>query len=141
MAGQAQSRQRKKASRRDKQSMNVKKKLARTKQCLKCPWKKSTDPHEIPDGYSVQAHKNLKGTIATPGVLSVGGIRAMACHESKLGEETYCLGWLAHQLGPGNNIGLRIRMLEYDLSELELVGEQHDRFEDTLPKRKRTNKE
>lgn len=38
-----------------------------------------------------------------------------------------------NQLGPGNNIGLRLRMLDYDLSKVKLDGEQHGRFEDTLP--------
>lgn len=58
----------------------------------------------------------------------------MACHESKVGKEAHCIGWLMNQLGPGSNIGLRIEMLGYDLSNVELVGEQHDCFEDTLPK-------
>lgn len=63
----------------------------------------------------------------------------MACHESMPGSETYCIGWLIHQLGPGNNIGLRFRMLNYDLSGVELDGDQHERFEDTLPKKRRVS--
>lgn len=115
------------------------KKLKREHQCAKCPWKKSTDPHEIPDGYSVDAHRSLACTIAEPGALRFGrtAARAMACHESKPGDESHCIGWLAHQLGPGNNIGLRLEMLSYDLSGVKLDGDQHDRFEDTLPKRRR----
>ena len=117
----------------------MKKTLPNKKQCSKCPWKVSTNPHDIPDGYSVKAHRNLKGTIAEPGSLAglSGGMRAMACHESEPGKEMHCLGWLFHQLGPGNNIGLRMRMMDYDLSDVELDGEQHDRFEDTLPKRRK----
>jgi hypothetical protein len=116
----------------------IKKKLARTKQCDKCPWKKSTDPYLIPDGYSVDAHKKLKRTIAEPGALTFGQTSvAMACHESHPSEEMFCIGWLAHQLGLGNNIGLRISMLNYDFSDIELDGDQHDRFEDTLPKKRR----
>lgn len=57
----------------------------------------------------------------------------MACHESPVGKETYCVGWLMNQLGPGNNIPLRIQMMKYDLSGVELHGEQHKTFEDTLP--------
>jgi hypothetical protein len=57
----------------------------------------------------------------------------MACHESKPEDEMHCIGWLMNQLGPGNNIGLRLQMLEFDLSEVEIFGEQHERFEDTLP--------
>jgi len=111
------------------------KRLGRDTQCAKCPWKVSTDPNKIPNGYSVKRHKKLKGTIAEPG--SFAGLacpaKAMACHESVKGKETYCIGWLAHQMGPGNNIGLRMKMLDYDLSGVKLDGEQHQRFEDTLP--------
>jgi len=107
----------------------MKKKLGRDKQCAKCPWKKSTNPKEIPNGYSVKKHKALKGTIAEPGSLRRSG-RVMACHEE---HEAHCIGWLNHQLGPGNNIPLRIQMLEYDLSGMEVFGAQHERFEDTLP--------
>lgn len=110
----------------------MKKKLGREKQCAKCPWKVKTDPHEIPNGYSVRLHRGLKKTIAEPGAICGTG-RAMACHESKPGEESHCIGWLVNQLGPGNNIGLRLQMLNYDLKGVEVFGEQHERFEDTLP--------
>ena len=104
-------------------------KLNRTKQCKKCPWKVTTNPHDIPNGYEEEKHRNLKGTIAEPGSLMCNN-HAMACHE---GHEDYCIGWLINQLGPGNNIGLRMKMLKYDLSKARTVGKQHERFEDTLP--------
>lgn len=106
--------------------------LNRLKQCAKCPWKKKTNPHEIPNGYSAELHKRLQCTIAEPASLRFNS-NAMACHESAPGDETYCIGWLMHQLGPGNNIGLRIKMMGRDLRAIELDGEQHDCFEDTLP--------
>ena len=31
--------------------MSTKKELKRTKQCKNCPWKVSTNPFDIPDGY------------------------------------------------------------------------------------------
>jgi hypothetical protein len=110
----------------------MKKQLKRTKQCQKCPWKKATDPNTIPNGYSQSKHRGLRQTIADPGALSLSA-PAMACHESDVGEEAHCIGWLMHQLGPGNNIGLRIAMMKYDLSQVHLDGEQHETFEDTLP--------
>ena len=114
--------------------MSGKKQLGREKQCEKCPWKTSTDPHDIPHGYSEEAHCALEGTIARPGEFNIGGsLRVMACHESPVGKETECLGWLFNQLGSGNNIGLRILMSGYDLSRVELIGDQHETFEDTLP--------
>lgn len=42
-------------------------KLKRVRQCKACPWKVSTDPHDIPNGYDVDLHKNLACTIAEPG--------------------------------------------------------------------------
>jgi len=110
----------------------VKKKLGRSKQCAKCPWKVTTNPHDIPNGYREDKHCALKKTIAEPGSLR-SNPHAMACHESMPGKDMHCIGWLAHQMGPGNNIGLRLKMMHYDLSKVELDGEQHESFEDTLP--------
>lgn len=112
-------------------------KLKRLKQCAKCPWKKSTNPHDIPNGYCDIKHGNLKSTIAKPGDISnVGGdLRIMACHEHDVGEEAHCVGWLANQLGAGNNIALRLNMMNCENAHLiKLGGEQHECFEDTLPK-------
>lgn len=114
----------------------MKKKLPRDKQCAKCPWKAAADPLKIPGGYSVEKHEALKETVAEPGKLGAQCLRAMACHESAPDEGMYCVGWLANQLGPGNNIPLRLKMMNYDLSGFRTFGKQHERFEDTLPKRK-----
>lgn len=105
-------------------------KLKRTSQCEKCPWRVGVNPHDIPDGYSEEKHRALANTIAVPGSLRDTGL-AMACHESG---KSHCIGWLVHQLGPGNNIGLRIRMMSCEnASKIRLRGEQHECFEDTLP--------
>lgn len=105
-------------------------KLKRTAQCAKCPWLVGTDPHEIPDGYSVEKHRALSRTIAEPGDLR-GSAAAMACHET---DDAHCIGWLVNQVGPGNNIGLRIRMMSCtNADKIRLRGEQHQTFEDTLP--------
>ena len=110
-------------------------KLQRVTQCAKCPWKKSSNPHEI-EGYCKDKHKGLKDTIAKPGSLEDTG-HVMACHHSKENDDMYCIGWLTHQLGPGNNIQLRIKMLNYDLSKVKTIGPQHDKFENTLPEVKK----
>ena len=109
----------------------------RRKQCEKCPWKVSTDPHTIPNGYCEQKHAALRGTIAKPESFQPSG-RMMACHEAPPGKEQVCAGWLGNQLGPGNNFALRMRAThDRSLYDFELDGDQHKRFEDTLPKRKR----
>lgn len=106
-------------------------KLKRTVQCKLCPWRVDVDPHDIPNGYSVEKHEALSCTIAKPeDRLFVNG-HVMACHET---EDAHCIGWLSHQLGPGNNIGLRIRMMSCENGmKIRTIGEQHERFEDTLP--------
>jgi len=109
-------------------------KLKRTRQCAKCPWKVSTNPHDIPHGYSEEKHRALAKTIAEPGRVNLGALNAMACHEHPVGAEVYCVGWLMHQLGPGNNIGLRFAMLNCsNIRDVVLDGPQHRTFEDTLP--------
>lgn len=104
------------------------------KQCAKCPWRVDTDPNEIPNGYCERKHAALSKTIADPGRFTAGPLRLMACHETPVGRELPCVGWLAHQLGPGNNLGLRFAASRGHIdTNFELVGEQHERFEDTLP--------
>lgn len=106
------------------------------RQCSKCPWKVSTDPTEIPDGYCEAQHASLSRTIAEPGSLVGvhGELRIMACHETPEGKELPCVGWFDHQLNEGNNIGLRLAAMSGRIdTDFETVGEQHKRFEDTLP--------
>ncbi len=111
------------------------------KQCKACPWRTDVDPHDIPNGYCPTLHADLADTIAKPAETAIdlcaalrAPLRIMACHESKIGREIPCVGWLANQLGPGNNIKLRLAARhDRSLTDFELVGEQHERFEDTLP--------
>lgn len=109
--------------------------LTRTHQCAKCPWKVGTDPFQIPHGYDPEKHKALASTIAEPGRVQVGGtMHVMACHHSYNDAPAYCVGWLMHQLGPGNNIPLRMTMRQCEnIGDIVLEGNQHERFEDTLP--------
>lgn len=107
-------------------------KLKRTTQCAKCPWRKDVDPYDIPNGYSEEKHKALSCTIQS-GLASVftSNQHVMACHES---HDAHCVGWLMNQIGPGNNIGLRIQMMKCANAGLvQLRGEQHETFEQTLP--------
>lgn len=106
------------------------------KQCKKCPWRKDVNPHEIPGGYCVAKHRGLSSTIAEPGAIRAPGdvLRMMACHESTGGREIPCVGWLANQLGPGNNIPLRLAVITGRVdADFKLVGEQHETLEETLP--------
>lgn len=109
-------------------------KLKRTKQCQKCPWLVDTDPHEIPNGYCEAKHRALESTIAKPGDGLSGPGAAMACHET---DNAHCIGWLVNQIGPGNNIALRLMMPSCEnASKIQLLGAQHETFADTLPSQK-----
>jgi len=101
------------------------------KQCKACPWKVSTVPErDIPNGYCATKHAKLRRTIARDPA-HVG--HAMACHETPVGRERPCVGWVVNQLGPGNNIILRLLARDGRFNAMELDGEQHETFEDTLP--------
>jgi hypothetical protein len=117
-------------------------KIPRTKQCPKCPFKVSVNPFDIPDGYCEIKHAKLKETIAKEGEFNLGReIKAMACHHSDGSDKMYCVGWLNHQLGVGNNIGLRIKMMNCEnIGKIKVYGKQHEKFEDTLPKNKKNAK-
>lgn len=113
--------------------------LQRTRQCAKCPWRKGSNPHEIPNGYSEEKHRALSNSIANPDptpeqieqALSGRVLRLMSCHDE---HAAMCVGWLHNQMGEGNNIMLRLHLMDCDnLSEIRLCGEQHATFEDTLP--------
>lgn len=109
------------------------------RQCAKCPWKVDVDPRDIPGEYSVKKHRKLATTIADPGSFRyVGGsLSSMACHETPPGSELPCVGWLVHQLGVGNNIALRLRVISGSVdANVETVGPQHERFDNTLPRRR-----
>ena len=104
-------------------------------QCEKCPWLKKTNPHDIPGGYCETKHAALQGTIAQPGTLSAT-MQMMACHESPVGQETPCTGWLSNQLGAGNNIGLRLWAMR-NVKSVNLIGANHSSFRQTLPKKRK----
>lgn len=108
------------------------------RQCADCPWKKTADPRKI-RGYSVGLHKGLATTIAEPGALIGGSLRVFVCHKT---HDLPCAGWLVNQLGPGNNIPLRLACSAHQGAgridaNVETVGEQHETFEDTMPRKSR----
>jgi hypothetical protein len=108
--------------------------LERTMQCDKCPWKVSINPLKIPNGYSIEKHQGLRNTISDGSINITSTLNAMACHESKLDNPVYCIGWIENQLGVGNNIALRLKMYScVNADAITTIGEQHLTFEDTLP--------
>lgn len=62
----------------------------------------------------------------------------MACHYSQFQKKPiYCAGWLHNQLGPGNNIGVRLAVMTGEMPVPVVDGPQHETFEGTLPGRHR----
>lgn len=105
------------------------------KQCKACPWKRSVvASRDIPNGYCSVAHARLRRTIVEDplATLMPGVLRLMACHETPIGREQPCVGWLHNQLGPGNNLALRFAARGGRFGELVLDGPQHETFEETL---------
>src|SRR5574337_676790 len=81
------------------------------KQCHTCPWRVGAQVEDIPN-YVPELHKGLTTTIAKPGIPHLGEpLRVMACHYSKPGTDIPCAGWMHQQLGIGNNIALRLRVM------------------------------
>lgn len=95
------------------------------RQCKTCPWRVENDPMDIPNGPKEAAVDLLSGW-STGLQLAPSRMGGMGCHQSKMDEtDLPCVGWLAWELGPGNNIGLRVRVMrDPRLCNWELVGEQ-----------------
>ena len=79
------------------------------RQCRHCPWKKNVDLEDIP-AYSQEKHEEMLQSLRHRGGLeTVVDLHIMACHETDEGKELTCVGWAAYELGPGNNLGLRMQ--------------------------------
>lgn len=77
-------------------------------------------------------HENLKSCIAEPGDICATAV--MACHADGGKNNIPCVGWLVNQLGPGNNIRLRMKLFnDPKAAKLQVVGPQHPNFESTIP--------
>jgi len=102
------------------------------RQCANCPWKKGANPRAI-HGYDAAKHRRLASTIAEPERIDAP-FKRMTCHESMGGPPIDCAGWIANQLGPGNNLGLRFAVMTGTIDgNVRAVGPQHERLEDTFP--------
>lgn len=116
--------------------------LKRTTQCKKCPFKKSVNPITDIPNYDFEKHQSLQETIAKGGPFNEWSdtLKVMACHHSYNHKEYYCIGWLWNQLYKGNNIPLRFKMLSCkNIGNIKVTGEQHERFEDTIPDKPKIN--
>ena len=93
----------------------------RKKQCPNCPWKVSTTA--IPGGSCPNKDEKLDG-FRQSGQSFGGSLQMMQCHDTQDDEPKACTGWVIHELGPGNNMGLRLKALAGGFEDLETVGPQ-----------------
>lgn len=108
---------------------------ATVKQCETCPWRVGCVPErDIPNGYSVELHEGLRRTIKSGLESLTSEGRAMACHYAPLDRPSPCAGWIHNQLGPGNNIRVRLAVAFGELPRPVVDGPQHETFDATLPK-------
>lgn len=102
-------------------------------QCKSCPWRVDCDPMTDIPNYVPNIHCNLDKTIQSGlGTLFQKERHIMACHYSKPGEEFPCAGWLHNQIGPGNNLGVRLLVMTGKMSPPVVDGLQYETFEETL---------
>lgn len=109
------------------------------RQCKSCPWKAGASVDDIPR-YSRAKHRSLASTIAEPGSFAGigGGMQMMQCHGSTDAAPMVCVGWLAHQIGPGNNLALRLRVATTpSLRDFVVDGPQRETFAETFARRPR----
>lgn len=104
-----------------------------TNQCKNCPWKESVNPADIPNGFDYKAHKKLLDN--QPKVLEIDKpLHVMSCHNSNDNDGMFCIGYLHNQLNQGNNISLRLRMLNCDnIAQIRVFGKQRKNFKDVKP--------
>lgn len=102
-------------------------------QCKTCPWRVDCDPMTDIPNYVPGLHHKLDNTIRS-GLETLGckTMHVMACHYSKPGEEFPCAGWLYNQIGPGNNLGVRLRVMTGQMPVPVIDGAQYETFEETL---------
>lgn len=107
--------------------------MKRIKQCRSCPWRVGCVPDRDIPNYSRELHERLNRTVIS-GIASLTAPvnRIMACHYSESGAEIPCAGWLANQIGDGNNIAMRLAILVGKMPVPETDGPQHEHFEETL---------
>lgn len=103
------------------------------RQCRRCPWKTSTG-RNIPNGFAHDARELVQRMVARSASLIDSHEIAQQCHETLDDDPLPCVGWLVNQLGPGNNLPLRLRvMLGQVDANVVTVGPQHRRIEDIVP--------
>ena len=97
------------------------------RQCRTCPWRADVDPRDIGEGYG-HVDPTMLALMTAEGHRSLVHPSGVAtCHAAADDARLPCVGWLAHQLGPGGNLGVRLRVIRGQIdANIETVGPQRD---------------
>lgn len=101
------------------------------KQCGNCPWKKSTKLEDIDckEGFDMDYYESVRDDYVACHDFDRSH-KNMGCHKFP-NDSQPCIGWLLHEAGPGNNIGIRLMLSCVDnANELETFGPQHKSIKD-----------
>jgi len=109
--------------------------------CLSCPWRLDQDARDIPN-FSLTLAESLAGTC--PDHRGMGpdfGAPLFACHQSKVGAEVHCAGWLARVGHAHPGVRLAVTSGRLDPSHLEPGSDWpalHDSYAEVLDKLRRS---
>lgn len=100
------------------------------RQCKTCPWKTSVVPSRDVPNYDPGIYERMQASLRTGVESMTEKVRlVMECHNGKRGANRPCAGWLHHQLGVGNNLGVRLAVISGRMPAPKVVGEQHEDLE------------
>ena len=104
------------------------------KQCVTCPWRADVDPWNMPGGHGYVLPEMLSShTPSGMESLATPVLRVATCHEAAIAKKLPCVGWLVHQLGPGNNFAVRLAVLRGSIdANVRTLGKQRDLPEEIL---------
>lgn len=116
--------------------MITRRKINETKprrQCRTCPWRADVDPTNIPEGHGRVDGRMLALSVAD-GLESLANPNVInaECHAYP-GTGLVCVGWLVHQLGPGQNFSVRMKVIKGRIdANVETVGPQRNLVDEML---------
>lgn len=84
---------------------------------------------DVPD-YDPGIYDRMRASLRT-GIETVTAAThlIMECHNGKRGANRPCAGWLHHQIGIGNNLGMRLKVMTGRLPVPKISGDQHEDLE------------
>jgi len=103
------------------------------KQCKTCPWRVDVVPPRDVPNYDPGIYARMRATLRSGFESMSDKTRiVMKCHNGRDNVDVACAGWLHHQIGVGNNLGVRFAVILGKLPVPKVIGDQHEDL-DALP--------